>query len=192
MAVMLCAMGVGATVSAQGRPASAAQAIREFPAWKVLPTQEFATLTDRMVGKMRIALYVYGNGRKRHVCVQEVAVQPAGRFDLSVSVGQPECGRLAGGKGFVATAGGFEKEDVTVVGVVSADTELRRVSVRVAPGHEAGRRSRMLSAAQAAKADVERLRFSTIIVPHYGCLQELAGYDGANQRLFGSSRECSP
>jgi hypothetical protein len=169
---------------ARGTPRS----VREFPAWKLLPTARYATLADRLVGHRRWALYVYrrnAGGLLPQVCLQAITVRGEGK-EVSILKAQPECGSA---RRFVASQSEVARE--AAIGVVTQNAETASIKVELVPGGTYARPVKVLSEVQMAKANLPRLLYSVFLSDGAGCLEELTGLDSSGSSTFTTgSRGC--
>lgn len=175
--------------------ASGVGAVRAFPMWRLLPTDDFATLMDRTWGGFRAGVYVYRRGAGPGdpvVCIQQTNVRQRENASLSVSTGSPECSRLYPDRGFNATVGSFEASDRTVFGLVTGQQAAARVEIDLDPGEPVSVTTRVLGDKQARKARLPRLRFAALAVPRAACLKSIAAYSESGSVLFGTpDRGCA-
>ena len=67
---LLGAAGVAAASDEAVRQGAGSQKVREFPVWRLLPTDDYATLSDRLIEGRRWALYLFKGSSPRQACLQ--------------------------------------------------------------------------------------------------------------------------
>jgi hypothetical protein len=172
---------------------SASSAVLDFPAWRLLPTSHYATLTDRLVGSKRWVLFVYrarSQGVKQRVCLQAINVSSRrGSSEVSTLSGRPECSSLATEGSFAASQ--IEVSGRPAIGVVAANPKVTSVEVELVPGGVSRQATKTLNEHQMRKSNLPPLVYSTL-VGNAGCLERISGLDDAGSTIFSTgSRGCS-
>lgn len=167
------------------------RAVRDFPAWKLLPTASYATLTDRMVGSKRWVLYVFktkSQDSQRRVCLQTINIGST-RNGVSVLTGRPECGLLNSRRSFIASQAEVSRR--TAIGVVTASTSTTSIEAELVPGGVFDHPTKALNQHQIRKSGLPLLIYSAFVADG-SCLERLTGLDSEGGTVFSTgSRGCS-
>jgi hypothetical protein len=184
--VVLFASGLAMANEAHHRD-GAPRAVREFPAWKMLPTEKFATLSDRLVGSKRWALYLFKaneQGSARRVCLQAINVSstPNG---VSALTGRPECGLLKSQRSFVASQS--EVSGRSAIGTVTANSAVSSIEVELVPTGVSQYPTRVLNQHQMRKSGLPHLAYAAFI-DSGNCLERLRGLGTDGRTIFSTGR----
>lgn len=165
-------------------------AVRDFPAWKLLPTAHYATLTDRVVGSKRWVLYLFRakpQGSRHQVCLQTINIGGA-RGGVAVLTGRPECGLLNTPRSFVAAQ--IEVSGRTAIGIVMANIATSSIEAEFVPGGVSQHATRILNQHQMRKSGLPRLVYSAFLGGG-SCLERLSGLDSDGGMIFSTgTRGC--
>jgi hypothetical protein len=190
LALVAAAISPAKQIDRDPRTSGPTRSVREFPAWKLLPTSNFATLTDRLVGSKRWALYLFKaspQGSGRRVCLQAINVSGAPR-GVSVLTGRPECGLLKSERGFIASQS--EVSGRSGIGTVTAIATVSRIEVELVPTGVSQHPTRVLNQHQMRKSGLPPLVYSAF-VEGGSCLERLSGLDGDGRTIFSTgARGC--
>lgn len=173
--------------------AAALSAVRGFPAWKFLPTDEYATLSDRFIGRKRWVLYVYkapsSAKAPRRTCLKAITIS-ARSVGVSALTSRSECGILDVQQGFVVSQSVLLEK--SAIGVVTAQSATQTIEMQLSPvGRVSHHDVKRLSQQQARKSGLPPLRYS-VAVEGGDCLEYLRGLDGNDQTVFATgARGCS-
>lgn len=178
--ILACAAGVAAASDEAVRRDTGGQEVREFPVWRLLPTNHYATLSDQLIDGRRWALYLFEGSSSRQACLQAFLLKRS-RTGVSVLTGRPECSVLTPHKGFGASQ--MSITDGTALGVVTAISETARVEVELVPGGVSRYRTRVLNQRQRSKSGLPPLRYAAFVATG-DCLENLKGQDGKGQTTF--------
>ena len=172
-----------------------------FPLWATVPTKAFAVLDE---GKNRQQFqwgaYVYrdkGSNVGAEPCLIAAAFYdgpplPGGGL---YQPGEPACGPLAPSASDLVTARTgvvvkrYPKAPTATAAVIamSFSSNVYRVEIEVSPGPDLRLRTKLLSAAQAAKAKVDQFRFTAFHLLRQGkraCITRVKGFDRQGIQLF--------
>jgi hypothetical protein len=188
---VLAAVSLAAPAQKSPRADGASRAVRDFPVWRSLPTNRYATLSDRLVGSKRWALYLFKanpQGSPRRVCLQAFNVSSAAR-GVSVLTSRPECGLLRSERSFVASQS--EVAGQSAIGVVTANASIASIEAELVPEGSSDHPTKTLSRHQRRKSGLPPLVYSAF-VDGGSCLESLKGLDSEGRTVFGTgSRGCS-
>jgi hypothetical protein len=157
------------------------------PLWKALPTSSFAVLGQDLVGRQQWGVYGFRSRAGRAAlrpCIEIVSLK-ADAHGYSVLQGGPVCGPLVppGDEPVVARTV-FGKGSVTAVAV---GLDVDRVVLDLEPGPFQGRKTRLLTPAQAAKAHVGQFRYVVLPINRKACLRSLSGFSASGDQLFATA-----
>lgn len=172
------------------RNGGSARAVRDFPAWKLLPSNSYATLTDRMFGSKRWVLYLFKakpQGSQRRVCLQTINIGSRSG-EITALMGRPECGQLNTDRSFIAAQ--IEVSGKSAIGVVTANVATSRIEAELVPGGVSAHPTRILNQHQIRKSGLPRLIYSAF-ARDGSCLERLSGFDSDGGTVFSTgSRVC--
>ncbi len=176
--------------------------VRSFPLWMGIPRKSFVKLGEGVVHRRRWGAYVYrGYGREpgRTPCVEVGALYFGSGRGGSFQHGS-ECGPLAppaeqpvlNESGFSTKSGSHGRTSSDTVIALAVGGAVVDVRLLLRGGQEIQRRTLLLSAKQASKANVTQFGYVVFAVSRKACVVSTTGYDAAGSVLFRSSpRSCS-
>lgn len=200
VAVLLSVVGLAVAAIVSAPPslgAASAPSFRGLQLWKHLPTNEYATVLDQRNGGVRAGVYVYRreqqNARVSYVCIQQVVAYRVSNKRVAVSTGDGECSPLHSARGVSFALGSFDRNNRSVVGLVTARRSAHRMEVRFENGAVARRAIARLSKVQARKAGLPRLQVAAALLPNAGCVESITALDDAGGTVVGTGeRACAP
>jgi hypothetical protein len=206
MAGMFLVMGYGGFSSSSGlagaeaRQETESEWVRSFPLWMGIPRTSFAKLGEGVIHKRRWGAYVYrGYGRDagQMPCVEIGALYFGGGRGGSFQHGSA-CGALAppteqpvlNESGFsIKLPHGRTSSDTVIA--IAVGRAVANVKLLLRGGREIKRRTLLLSAKQAGKANVAQFGYVVFAVGRKACVISATGYDAGESVLFRSSpRSC--
>jgi hypothetical protein len=191
--------GVAQSTSVTAGSSQVAQEFADFPLWKDVPANKFATLSE---GRNRLgtrwALYAYRGRSATRPCILLASITRLGKYSSSF------------GCGWLAPRGGPNIPPVTVGSsnsifghngkgaraesffAMTASAESVQVDLGIEGGGTVGTSAKYLSPRQARKAKVVRFRYVAFVRPYAACVDDVIGYDGLGNTLFSASlNECA-
>lgn len=206
VATMIALMSAPWQSSARERPphsaASVPEWVKNIPLWKFagVPLDAFAVLDEGIVRKTRWGLYAFRGKKSATPCLALVDLYFGGvRHAFSVH-DQHACGSGGDlGSSPITVHLGYEYQLGPNSPVVNADalgfalqSQVRRVSVEVAPGTYKTFTTRMMSQQQGYKAQVKPFRFLAFGLAREVCVGSLEGFDNEGGLVFASAPEQCP
>jgi hypothetical protein len=193
IAVGVVMLATFATCPKLGGDATAVAAESEVPSWvkqarlwRQVPTKKFATLGEGAVRTVGWGAYVYRwqtpNGRPL-VCIEEANLSKSGLLSSG-----SECGELAPPSRYpiytlAATSSNGKGASVFALAV---GVEVTRVKLDFGPGPSQTRATKLLSEAQATKANVPRLRYLAFGLGRFVCLRGMSGFGSGGAKVVST------
>lgn len=192
-----CVLAGGAAFAVpEGEGRSAADPrgmVSNLPLSSALPTRSFAVLNEGVVKGRQWGAYAFKMGDRTgspRPCVSVVGGVPTPGGGFSVVSGNPTCGEVAAGKQPLVSVVSFDKAGAVAFGMAFS-SNVSRVYVELSPGPSSGKKTRMLSVAQANKARVHQFRYLAFSVSRNACLVRMTGFTASGAQVFQTpERRC--